>query len=446
MLGRTRVPRGMLFPLRRNTGQAAPGPEPSELPESPETHQRAAKRSASDVARPVAKRRRPEFAAAEAQPESPAARLRPDHPELRRPKRGNKKAALAICRDAKQRRDARAELEAGFYAASAAQPRDALLRTFCELAEACGHEPFPLTENVVADVAGALRKAGYRSVENYMSRAKAEHIDLGFSVTGKLERFIKKVDRSASRGLGDPNRAADFPLALLQRAPDAENPKVTGAPAYPRRAALISSWWLLREIEASYLCLPCATFDDEELEVTLRVPVSKKDPKGRGARRTHQCCCRTFAGGAGAVGSASSVCPYHVLKEQVQYAEQVAERRGIKRREAPLFPRFKKSKAGSAFTKKGFTTATQQLVEKYETAEEKDAREGRVVKGHTPRRNGAKWMARAGVPLEIIQRYGRWNSDAVKLYVEEELLAASGGALTARTAAANGEKARLRGS
>eukprot|EP00971_Amphidinium_carterae_P228504 4532250-Amphidinium_carterae.2 len=41
------------------------------------------------------------------------------------------------------------------------------------------------------------------------------------------------------------------------------------------------------------------------------------------------------------------------------------------------------------------------------------------VTGHSPRRSGAKYLARLGWTLDDIQLLGRWQSDVVKSYVEE---------------------------
>ena len=44
------------------------------------------------------------------------------------------------------------------------------------------------------------------------------------------------------------------------------------------------------------------------------------------------------------------------------------------------------------------------------------------MKGHTGRRSGAQWLARAGVPKSRIMDFARWGSNAIDAYVEEVLL------------------------
>ena len=142
----------------------------------------------------------------------------------------------------------------------------------------------------------------------------------------------------------------------------------------------------MREIELSAVRL-----EDVEFAyplVGLNLPVSKKEPEGRGAKRTHRCACHLEAGPA--------VCPYHVVKAQYDFAKglAVAAFRGADRgsrawEKRPLCP----AASGGAFTKRGFATALGQLVDAYETKEERLRRGKRRVKGHTPRRMGAQWLA-----------------------------------------------------
>ena len=168
----------------------------------------------------------------------------------------------------------------------------------------------------------------------------------------------------------------------------------------------------MREIELSAVRL-----EDVEFAyplVGLNLPVSKKDPEGKGAKRTHRCACHLETGPA--------VCPYHVVKAQYDFAKglAVAALRGADRgsrawEKRPLCP----AASGGAFTKRGFATALGQLVDAYESKEERLRRGKRRVKGHTPRRMGAQWLAKAGIPKHIIGTFARWGSEAIMGYIEE---------------------------
>ena len=154
-LDASRVPRGMLFPLRRGClatsgSTAAQAAQPSQARES----------GIEALPRGVAK---PSFdAEAEVEPDERAP-LRGDHPSVRNAKRGRYEVARSIVSDPVQAEAAAVELEGGFYAESPKEPRDSLLRTYCALAKEAGMTPFPLRVSVVRKVFGALKKAGYRS-------------------------------------------------------------------------------------------------------------------------------------------------------------------------------------------------------------------------------------------------------------------------------------------
>ena len=110
----------------------------------------------------------------------------------------------------------------------------------------------------------------------------------------------------------------------------------------------------MREIELSAVRL-----EDVEFAyplVGLNLPVSKKEPEGRGAKRTHRCACHLEAGPA--------VCPYHVVKAQYDFAKglAVAAFRGADRgsrawEKRPLCP----AASGGGFTKRGFAAALGQF-------------------------------------------------------------------------------------
>eukprot|EP00971_Amphidinium_carterae_P232512 4614342-Amphidinium_carterae.1 len=57
----------------------------------------------------------------------------------------------------------------------------------------------------------------------------------------------------------------------------------------PCAVAVVSTWWMLREIEVAALTVRDVHVDREALLVTLCVSVSKADPGAKGAFRTHGC-------------------------------------------------------------------------------------------------------------------------------------------------------------
>jgi hypothetical protein len=120
--------------------------------------------------------------------------------------RGNKRLALSILADSKARSLAVSALHRDIYARTAVGPRLAKRSTWIELAHAAGfEEPFHLNLQLIDEVVGALKAAGYRSVKQYVSIAKQEHIALRGGIAMDLVLHIANVSRSSVRGLGPGN-------------------------------------------------------------------------------------------------------------------------------------------------------------------------------------------------------------------------------------------------
>ena len=99
----------------------------------------------------------------------------------------------------------------------------------------------------------------------------------------------------------------------------------------------------------------------------------------------------------------------HSLRAQVEALEKRygVEHGSPEADSIPLFP----TRAGGVASKKSVIEAWQRIApEGHET-----------LSGHSARRSGAKALARAGWPVEVIMFLGRWASRAVMRYVEEAL-------------------------
>ena len=78
-------------------------------------------------------------------------------------------------------------------------------------------------------------------------------------------------------------------------------PIVPSGPIFPVAAITIGVFCLLREIELSAIVMSSVCFNDLNKTVTIDLPASKTDVKGRGAKRTWGCLCK---------GEAPEPCPY----------------------------------------------------------------------------------------------------------------------------------------
>lgn len=116
------------------------------------------------------------------------------------------------------------------------------------------------------------------------------------------------------------------------------------------------------------------------------------------ARPEFRCTCDLACAPPPSEDAFDPLCPFHLM------ADLFAER--AKRNLSPdhaLFP----SEDGSVTTRKAVIESLKVITGQSNVTE------------HSPRRSGAQWLARCGLPLWKIQFLGRWGSETVRSYVEE---------------------------
>ena len=110
------------------------------------------------------------------------------------------------------------------HAQSSVGPRQSLLKTWIALHNAWfGQEdcedgaprPFPLTVFSLHVVGAMLKQGGYRSVANYYSRAKEEHIARGHPWSELLQMTVRKATSSITRGIGPACQSSPLDLAAV---------------------------------------------------------------------------------------------------------------------------------------------------------------------------------------------------------------------------------------
>ena len=201
--------------------------------------------------------------------------------------RGNAQQALAAASDPESCRNA---LLAEVMASTSAAPIESRKRLWVQLSDKA-----------------ALKLGGYRSAVQYMEVAKQEHIGLGHPWTEKLQQTYRAAKRSCMRGLVPAKQASALPMGRLAGFSSSE-PMATPGPTSPARSTIISSWWMLRELEASRAKIEHLTFDHVNKTVTWLLPSSKTDVAALGASRKHSCACSALC---------PSLCPYHCVLAQV---------------------------------------------------------------------------------------------------------------------------------
>ena len=124
----------------------------------------------------------------------------------------------------------------------------------------------PLLAESVRRVAALFKAAGYRSYRNYLSRARDEHLALGYEISPQLERMCRLCRKSVVRGLAGPSSQ--------------------GGPIFPLALVATSVFFLLREIEAASASWRDVVLAEDRRTVTFTLPSSKTDWSAKGCRRS----------------------------------------------------------------------------------------------------------------------------------------------------------------
>jgi integrase len=323
-------------------------------------------------------------------------------PELRAYSRGSKRTALDIASDPARAAEATGSLVRDVHARTPLRPRQTIADTWMEIARARGYpDPWDLSRELIFDVVGVLREAGYRSACGYLSVA-LQHYSArlrGAPLPAAISLAVRQAGRSARRGLGPARHSAALPLNRIDELPSGDEPWHPLGPLRPRACILIGSFWLLRELEIAGAQVRHVSFEGNV--VNLLLPASKADSQAMGRVRGHCCTCHL---------APRVLCPACALREQREFAENLAAGSSS----APLFPGRDGGAASKAGCAQTFVAAARlfglQLVS-YNGAPR--------FTGHALRATGAVHLAAAGVELWRIQLLGRWGSDAFKVYLRD---------------------------
>ena len=147
------------------------------------------------------------------------------------------------------------------------------------------------------------------------------------------------------RGLGPAKRAPEVRASLAVRMENVRHLEGDRGPLRARRAWVVAVWWLLREVELAGLSAHQSSVrcwkHKGKRRVTLFLPLTKMDQRGRGAARTWECICGEGNLKDGDVSpSRDDSCPACVVHDQVDEVarlHQVAHTEN-RARDVPLFP------------------------------------------------------------------------------------------------------------
>ena len=304
------------------------------------------------------------------------------------------------------------------FATSSLAARNSQLRTwhsmhrmaFCR--ESAPPPAFPLTEDKIIRIAALFKAAGYKSFDNYMGRAKAEHIALGPAGgdwTPSLDRSAKDAIRSVLRGVGKVRQSTPLDPVSVFRLRLPESPLCPRGPSAPCDFAVAGTLFLLREIELSAAKVGHVSFPSPpHSSVTWLLPSSKTDPRAVGVSRTLDCMC--------GLAELGGICPITILERQCKAAAALAERLGRCKSTFPLFPDLE----GNEVTKQASVSTIIALARLagFRTVATNGAP---LYGGHSLRTGGAALFASLGVHPLRIQALGRWRSPLVLHYAGEAM-------------------------
>lgn len=337
-----------------------------------------------------------------------------------RPARGSSDLAYAIARSGELTHQAEEMFQALIYAPSTSAGKEALFGTWRGLCEARGELPLPVTDQMMMTNTAILRSAGYRAAMSYVYEAKSRHIRAGYQWTPRLQTALTDCKRAATRGLGEVQRSAEIPLEAWEALilakgtnPQRDRTAVRG-PSGGVQLWILGSLYLLREIELGCLHLDanCIKLDETRELATLKLPVSKTDPSGRGSARTLGCCCKGL--------NRDWLCPFHTLSDLVTFRLMALNYARLE--DVPH----------ATYTLVGQKGNPALGVEKYDMITEAQRHATLAVEmtnytglkvddmtGHFMRRSGIKSLARKGCSFSSIQWVARHSSSVTWQYIEE---------------------------
>ena len=176
-------------------------------------------------------------------------------------------------------------------------------------------------------------------------------------------------------------------------------------PAYPARpgaTVVMSTFWLLRDLEATTAEFQDMSIDKIAKRVTLLLSMSKNDPRALGCERTWGCICDGDDNPA--------ACPYHAALDLDEFIRRVFPH-DHRQPGFPLFP----TEMGEQVTSEMMLTFIEELA--FMMGEELFTKAGQRRFGkHSRRSTGAVHLALIGLDTFKVQLIGRWLCAIVMRY------------------------------
>ena len=307
--------------------------------------------------------------------------------------KGSLARALELAKKPKDLKKAKETFVKRFLAANTLAAKNSKRNKVLEIAKAAGcGKVFPLCRDIITTVGTALDEAKIQSGDQYINELKLMHIEDGHDWSAPLERQLFLVKKALQRHKGPEQRAKEVkPEEISELTWEARSTKFRGheRPAWSYAFACI---WMLRAAEAAKVRVKHLRLDHLTKTVSLVIPFSKTDQRGKGVTRTLTCMCWE--------GTCGRWCAWGLaIRSLAEHTNEGGE--------APLFKGVLKS------GKRGVSKAQMVRGWSRDVAAE--------ITGHSARRSGAMHYTREGLDITTIGFLGRWKSSAVLRYVEEAL-------------------------
>ena len=125
----------------------------------------------------------------------------------------------------------------------------------------------PLTARSIVGVGALFKAGGYRSYSNYASAAKNLHIEQGHHWSQLLDHTARWVSRSVLRAIGPARQSCAFRFEQLAKLDRPLEPLNDHGPRNPVVFTMLSTIFMLREVEASTARVGAWTINDDPPEL-----------------------------------------------------------------------------------------------------------------------------------------------------------------------------------
>ena len=338
-------------------------------------------------------------------PDDPPGRW--DHPPVLRRANASLEEALSAARP-EHRAAAIASLTGDVLAPSSQKPNDSRVKTWLQICQAWGVDPWPIRKENLQCFAASLKWGKYRSFEQYIAAVITyQSRAFGEELTPPLRRLTRDLTRSVKRGLGPSQIKDSFAVVDLSKLVEPSRP--VGPFSFSEidsavDIVIVGCCFMTREIELSSARAEHLTLSGEEVSIML--PCHKSESRGDLTQRSFRCACRV---------QAQPLCPYHAA---VRHHNRLLGRFGPPAGSSPLVPTDDGLHHSKADMVQGFRSVIQAAGVPLTRKDESNIDSHRFH-GHVLRISGAQFLYRIGLTFAQIQLQGRWASNTVLRYLQQ---------------------------